>query len=108
MSESIAELQAAAKDLQARLQLIKQERPALDLTDSTLGMIASSPIGDWGYEAWLSAREELANRAIRRHEISKYEGRLQQVQSAIARQERKARIKGRLISIWQELFGGKQ
>ena len=106
MSQSIAELQATAKDLQARLQLIKQERPALDLTDSTLAMIASSPIGQWGHEAWSSAREELANRAIRRHYISKYEDRLQQVESAIARQERKGRLKGRLVSVWQTLFGG--
>jgi hypothetical protein len=108
VSQSIAELQATAKDLQARLQLIKQERPALDLTDSTLAMIASSPVGDWGHDAWSSAREELANRAIRQHYISKWEDRLQQVQNAIARQERKGRLNGRLISVWQTLFGGKR
>ena len=108
MSQSIAELQATARDLEARLQLIKQERPALDLTDATLAMIASSPIGDWGQEAWSSAREELANRAIRQHYISKWEDRLMQVQSAIARQERKGRQNGRLISVWRKLFGGER
>ena len=108
MSQSLAELQATAKNLQAQLQLMKLEEEKIDVSDSTLAIVANGRLGDWGMAAWLDARAELENRAGRRHYISKLEARLQQVQDGIARQERKGRIKGRLISIWQELFGGKQ
>lgn len=105
MSQSLAELQATAQELQATLDVARRQMPE---PDASLSVIAFGRIGDWGFEAQQSAREELANREALQRYIEKLETRLQQVHGAIASQERRDRRKARLIAFWRRLFGSEQ